>query len=244
MFVYYRTQGFLIKKIDQGEWDRIFVIYTRDFGKIKVLAKAERKIKSKLRAGLELFYLSEIEFIQGKTYKTLTDVVLLDSFQGIRKDLERLKIAYKISELLDNFLEFEQKDRDIWGLLSGTFNRLNNLKLEIKNSLEIIYYYFFWNFFSFLGYQPELYLCSICQKKLIPERLYFNFKEGGAVCSQCFEKIKSEEFQAISSETVKILRLILKRKWQIVKHLKIENKDIENLEDISNYYVSELQNNF
>ncbi|KPJ55867.1 hypothetical protein AMJ49_06190, partial [Parcubacteria bacterium DG_74_2] len=67
-----------MKKIDQGEWDRIFIIYTRDFGKLKVLARAERKIKSKLRAGLELFYLSEIEFIQGKNYKTLTNAVLIE----------------------------------------------------------------------------------------------------------------------------------------------------------------------
>ena len=59
MFTHYRTQGLIIKKINYREADRIFIIYTQDFGKLKVLARAERKIKSKLRAGLKLFYLSK-----------------------------------------------------------------------------------------------------------------------------------------------------------------------------------------
>jgi len=80
MFTHYRTEGFILKKIDRGEADRIFTVYTRDFGKLDLLAKAERKIKSKLRGGLELFYLSDIEFIQGKTHKTLTDTILVENF--------------------------------------------------------------------------------------------------------------------------------------------------------------------
>ena len=242
----------LINKINQGLYDRRFIIYTYDFGKLEILAKSERKINSKLRAGLELFYLSEIEFIQGKTYKILTDAVLIESFQNIRNQLDRLEIAFKISEILDRFLDLEQKDRKIWNLLSKTFNRLNNLKLlEIKNSLEIknwqleiIYYYFLWNFLAFLGYQPELYYCSICQNKLVPEKLYFSCADGGIVCNQCLEKINSPKVEAIDPETVKVLRFILREKWEVVKRLEIKEKNKENLKSISNYYVSELQSHF
>ncbi len=56
MFTHYRTQGIILKKEDRGEADRLFTIYTKDFGKLELLAKGERKIKSKLRGGLELFY--------------------------------------------------------------------------------------------------------------------------------------------------------------------------------------------
>jgi len=45
MFTYYRAQGFILKKEDRGEADRIFTIYTKDFGKLELLAKAVRKIK-------------------------------------------------------------------------------------------------------------------------------------------------------------------------------------------------------
>ena len=84
MAVHYRTQGFVLRKTDLREADQVFSIYTKDFGKLKILGKAIRKIKSKLRSGADLFYLSELEFIQGKAYKTLTDAIALNKFKNIR----------------------------------------------------------------------------------------------------------------------------------------------------------------
>lgn len=237
MFRHYRTQGFILKKTDWGEADRIFTIYTKDFGKLEILAKAERKIKSKLKGGLELFYLSEIEFIQGKTHKTLTDTILIDNFPILRKDLERLSIAYRISEVLDNLIKGQELDEKIWNLLNETFNKLNSS--EIRNlKLEILYYYFLWNLLSVLGYQPEVYNCSLCQKKLLPEKLYFNPKEGGIICQGCFKKLKSGK--EVDSETVKILRIILEKNWPILSKLKIEAKYLKGLASISKNYLSSI----
>ncbi len=86
MALHYRTCGFVIKKNDIAEADRIFTVFSQDFGKIKILGKAIRKITSKLKSGIDTFYLSEIEFIQGKTYKTLTDSVVLEKFENIKKN--------------------------------------------------------------------------------------------------------------------------------------------------------------
>ena len=161
MAVHYRTQGFIIKKTDRGESDRLFTIYTKDFGKLEILGRAIRKIKSKLRGGIELFYLSEIEFIQGKTHKTLTDTILIESFPNIRKNLERLKIAHQIAEVLDNLVVKEEKDDQVWQLLKEVFDKLNSFR-----KIEIIYYYFFWHLVSILGYEPEIHDCSIGEEKI------------------------------------------------------------------------------
>ena len=168
MATYYRTNGFIIKRTDRGEADRFLTIYTKDYGKLKILGKAIRKINSKLRSGAEIFYLSDIEFIQGKTHKTLTDAIIIDNFPGIRKDLGKLKIAYQISELLDDLIAGEEKDERIWQLFCETFEKFNTL--EIRNSnLEILYYYFFWNLVSFLGYRPELKPGSVGREKVNPD---------------------------------------------------------------------------
>ncbi|GAI11232.1 unnamed protein product, partial [marine sediment metagenome] len=134
-----------MKKEGRGEADQLFSIFTKDFGKLEILGRAIRKITSKLRAGSDLFYLSEIEFIQGKTYKTLTDAILIDTFKKIRKDPERLNLICQIADALDSLLGWEQRDSAIWELLNESFQRLNNLKLEI------VYYFFLWNLFSILG---------------------------------------------------------------------------------------------
>ncbi len=56
MFTHYQCSGFILKKKNIREADQIFTIYTKEFGKLKFLAKGSRKIKSKLRGGLKLFY--------------------------------------------------------------------------------------------------------------------------------------------------------------------------------------------
>lgn len=237
MFTHYRTQGFILKKEDRGEADRIFTIYTKDFGKLELLAKAVRKIKSKLRVGLELFYLSEVEFIQGKAHKTLTDAILINNFKNLKRDSEKLAIAYKILEVLDGLVKGQEPDEKIWRLLEETFEKLNGCSM-FHVSYSMIYHYFLWNFLSVLGYQLELYRCCLCQKKLTPENIFFNPKEGGLVCEQCKETAKEE--RPINPNTVKIIRILLKKDWLTLKKLKVEIKDFKSLKTISDYYLSEV----
>jgi len=204
MFLHYRTLGIIFKKEDRAEADQLFTVYTKDFGKLEVLGKAIRKISSKLRSGAEIFYLSEIEFIQGKTHKTLTDAILIEKFENLKNNLNKLKIAYKISQVLDNLVSGQEPDEKIWQLLNETFGKLN--KLEISNlKLELLYYYFFWNLVSLLGYRPEISNCTIQGKK-------------------------------INCDIAKIIKVILRKDWQILPRLKIEPNHLKLLKNVSQWY--------
>jgi DNA repair protein RecO (recombination protein O) len=143
--------GLILKKEDRGEADQLFTVYTKDFGKLEILGKAIRKISSKLRSGMEVFYLSEIEFIQGKGYKTLTDSLPLEKFKNLRQDLNRLKIAYQMAEAADDFLRGPEPDEKIWSLLLKVFRKIDDQKFSVRN-LPALYRYFLFNFLSFLGY--------------------------------------------------------------------------------------------
>ncbi len=207
MFVHYRTRGFILKKEERGEADLLFTVYTKDFGKIEVLGKAIRKTSSKLRSGTEIFYLSEIEFVQGKVYKTLTDAFLIEKFRNIRTDLKKLRIAHKISVISDELIKEQEADGRIWRLFQDVFEKLDNWKN--KESLEIIYYYFFWNLVSLLGYQPEIKSDSVCGKK-------------------------------IDADLAKILKIIIKKNWQVLASLKIIPSHLKLLKNISQWYNKEV----
>ena len=235
MAVHYQTQGFIFKKADQGEADRLFTVFTKDFGKLEILGKAIRKIKSKLRGGTDIFYFTDLEFIQGKTYKTLTEALLIEKFPGIRKKLVKLRIAHKITEVLDNLLRGEEKDPRVWNLLINTFKELNQESKSLSQSL-LLYYYFLWNFLSLSGYGPELYNCIFCQKKLTPSPLYFNYREGGIMCDACLRKTKKG--QKISSDLIKLLRFFLGKDWPTVSRLKINESHLKHLKIISEDYLS------
>ncbi|MFH1180893.1 MAG: DNA repair protein RecO [bacterium] len=228
MFVHYRTQGLVVEKRERGEADLIFTIYTKDFGKLEILGRAVRKISSKLRSAVRVFCLSEMEFVQGKRYKTLTDAILIEKFGNIKKDLGRLAVAHKIADILDELISGQERDEKVWRLLKETFDILDNRRIV---NWQIVFYFFFWNFISLLGYRPELYCCSFCKKKLEPERLFFSHKEGGVICQNCAKRAELKE--EIDSEAVKILRIIIRKDWEMLSKLKIDKNSLKELQTIS-----------
>ena len=128
-----------------------------------------------------------------------------------------------------------KKDEEIWQLLMEAFNKLN-ARYKEKDTVYKVYYYFFWNFLFLLGYRPEIYNYVSCQKRLVPEKLYFTSEEGGVVCYKCSKGIKTKK--EISPEVIKILRIILKKDWMLLEKIKIEQKFQKILNIISKDYLS------
>ena len=155
MALHYRTQGIILKKRDVGEADRVFVVFTKDFGKLTLRAVSERKITSKLRGGLELFNLSELEFIQGKTHKTITDAAPVNVYPVMRKSLERVRAMARFAEVADELLRGQERDDNIWKLFRETLVVLDKPVLR-EREINVLAYYFLWKLLSFAGYSPSL----------------------------------------------------------------------------------------
>jgi DNA repair protein RecO (recombination protein O) len=235
MFTLYRTQGIVLAKKDRGEADRIFVFYTKDFGRLELLAKSERKIKSKLRAGLDIFYLSEVEFFQGKRQKTITDAILIDKFGNLRKSLEKLKVVYQISALAGKLLKGEEPENRIWRLFNEVLQKLDLPRTE-GPAVLLLYHYFLWNFLSFLGYRLDFYNCFLCHKRITLGELFINPKEGGLVCKNCKKKVLKAE--SIDPDLVKIIRIFYKRDLPTLGRLRIKESALKDLNSMSKKYLS------
>jgi len=231
----YSTEGFVIKEIDHGEADCFFTVFTKDFGKIRVLGKGIRKIKAKLRGGLQIFNHIYLEFIQGKYFFTATEAVCKDAFSLIKSDSEKLKAVYFVCDILERLIR-EEKDERIWLLILRIFKKIENPEF-IGKKLELLVYYFEWSLFDILGYHPELYKCVNCRERLKEGDLFFSVINGGILCSQC--KNKDRGAISISVDNLKVLRLILGRKKEILQKLKISEKNSQ-LELITRYYVGSI----
>ncbi len=234
MAEYYRTKAFVFKKQDKGEADRVFSIFTEDFGRLEVTGKAIRKIASKLRAGIDMFYFSEIEFIQGKNKKILTDAVKIKKFFVLYESPEKIKIALQIADILDNFIKGQEKDKKVFEFLEEFFCNFSEKGKKIKN-YRLALNYFFWNFISFQGYRLQVKSCAGCHQKLNPYSIYFSGKDGGIICGHCASnnKFKNGQYQKINSDIAKILRLILNKDWHIISKLKVDQPSMNLLESIS-----------
>ncbi len=73
------TKAFILNEYEQGESDKVYKLFTKDFGVIFALAKSVRKLESKLRFHLEKTKLVSVTLVKGKEIWRLTGV---ESFEG------------------------------------------------------------------------------------------------------------------------------------------------------------------
>ena len=154
MAIHYRTQAVVLRKREVGEADRVFTVFTRDFGKVNLVAVGERKITSKLRGGLEVLCLSEVEFVEGRR-NTIIDSSLVEGYRFLKTDLRRTRAALRIIETLDVFLKGQAQDEKAWKLLTETLDTLNDPMVS-PAKWSPLYYYFFWNLVSLQGFRPNM----------------------------------------------------------------------------------------
>lgn len=237
MFTHYRSRGIILDKRNRGEADQLFTVFTEDFGMIEVLGRAIRKTSSKLRAGMEVFYLSEVEFIEGKFYKTLTDAVAQKKFFSSSSALQNLSLAWRIAEFAQK-LGSPQEDRIIFFFLKRIFEDLQTPLPKEKQSLFLSF--FLWSLASLMGYKPELSVCVRCSRSLQTGAGGFALQEGGAVCRSCFLNIPKQDRIAIRLDSVKLIRFFLSHPWHEVKKLRLQGAPLRELRGISLSYFRSL----
>lgn len=120
------TQGIILSRTDYGEADRILTLLTPEYGKLRLLAKGVRKVKSKLAGGIELFSVSHITFIRGRgEMGTLISTRLIRHYGNIVGDITRVQLGYELIKTLNKATE-DEPEPEYFHLLQATFEALDD----------------------------------------------------------------------------------------------------------------------
>jgi DNA repair protein RecO (recombination protein O) len=146
------TQGIVLTRTDYGEADRILKFLTPNHGKVSAIAKGVRKSKSKLAGGIELFSVSELSFIVGRSeIYTTTSARLLKYYDNIVKDLNRTSTAYEFIRVLNRATE-DSTESAYFTLLNSSLMALDDLDLDP----EITKLWFNMQLIEIAGHSPNL----------------------------------------------------------------------------------------
>jgi DNA repair protein RecO (recombination protein O) len=147
------TTGIVLSRTDYGEADRILTLLTPDYGKLTLMAKGVRRVKSKLAGGIELFSVSTVTFIQGRgDMGTMVSTRLVKYYSHIVEDLDRTMLGYDLIKLLKRNTE-DQVDAEYFALLRYAFEALDDPALP----LDLIRFWFTAQLLSFAGHTPNLH---------------------------------------------------------------------------------------
>jgi len=195
-----RVDAVVLRHSDFGEADRLLTLYTRQRGKMRVIAKGARKIASRKAGHIEPFTNVTMQLATGRDMFILTQADTLDAYLPLREDLILTSQASYVIELLDRFTyEDEMENSAIFRLLTDTLSRLAS---RIDPWLVLRHYEM--RLLDQLGFRPQLFECVNCGREIKAEDQYFSFRAGGAICPRCGQGLPN--LHLISVEALKYLR--------------------------------------
>ena len=146
------SQAIVLSRTDYGEADRIITLLTPDYGKLRVMARGVRRMKSKLAGGIELFSVSDITFIRGRgEIGTLVSTRLRVYYRNIVRDIDRVQLGYELIKSLNKATE-DAPEVDYFELLERSFAALDDAAI----SLELVQLWFQAQLLRLAGYTPNL----------------------------------------------------------------------------------------
>jgi len=134
------TAGIVLRKRKFSETSLIVSWCTEARGCIQTVAKGARRAKSPFAGKLDLFFESDISIIVSRksNLHTLTEVVLKNTFAGIRQNYLRTQTAAYFVELIEICTERDHREPELFSLLHRAFGYLdaNNPNLRAVTHFE------------------------------------------------------------------------------------------------------------
>lgn len=202
-----RSAAVVIGSFPLGESDRVVTFYSRDFGKIRGVAKASRRIKSRFMGALELLTLGELVFFDtGRSELVQIDHFdIVRPFAGIREDLERLGRASWIVECVASLTADHDRHAALYGLLIRSLRAL-----EGPAPPERVAVCFGVRSLDVLGHRPRLDACTVCGLAYPFARA--SLGPGGVVCAACARR--EGGLPAVSGPAVAALGRLRFVRWE------------------------------
>jgi DNA repair protein RecO (recombination protein O) len=225
-----RTEAIVLKRTNFGEADRLLTLYTREFGKMKAIAKGARKPQSRKTGHVELFMRSHFMLAEGRDLAIITQVEMVEAYPALRADLVRATYASYMVELLDCFTVEEDANQDIYRLLAEALywvNASDDLRLAAR-AYEL-------RLLGRTGFQPQLFSCLSCDQAVQEQDQFFSAELGGLLCPNCRHADRSA--RPISATAVKVLRYLQTRPWETVHTLQLKRPLHAELETIMHLYL-------
>ena len=147
----YKAEGVVLSRRDLGDADRIVTLFTREFGRRRLVARGSRRPTSQLAPHIELFTRVRLMGVVGANLDVLTQAQSLETYQRFRSDLAAFAAAGWAVELLDGLSEDGEAAPDAYAALTAFLRALNGATADPEPLLSALAI----NLLDMHGYAPR-----------------------------------------------------------------------------------------
>jgi DNA repair protein RecO (recombination protein O) len=180
-----KALALVVRGTDWSETSRITTLFTREFGKVRALAKGGRRLKSNFECAFDLLSVCRIVFLRKASggLDLLTEARLEEQFPVLREKLPALYAGYYVAELLSDGTQDYDPHPALFDAALGALRELGKgvPPPAVATGFELVW-------LKELGYSPRLDACATCGAEVFPDgaiRAVYSPAAGGVLCPGC-----------------------------------------------------------
>jgi DNA repair protein RecO (recombination protein O) len=226
----YKVEGIVIKTIPYGESNIIITLYTKELGKVGVMARGAKKPKSRFASISQLFTYGIFVFQKSQGLGTLQQGESLHSFRKIREDLVKTAYAAYLVELLDRHTAENEMRSDLYGWMKQALEYI-----DFGIDPEVITFLFEMKIMKVAGIVPELSKCVSCKRT--EGHFSFSIREGGFLCERC--RFKDPYTIKISEAAARLLHMFYHFDLNRLGNVSLKKETKKELRTLVDAYMDE-----
>ncbi len=208
----YKVEAVVLRARDCGGGDKLLTLYSREYGKMKVMAHGVAKPYSRKRGAVQPFVFSKFLLRRGRELDAVSQCEAVETFSYLGTDLGKIVFASYMAELVDALTPELVPDGELFVLF------LDTLRLMADYDDELLLRSFEIKIAALMGYRPVLDTCAGCHRPVGGE-VFFSPEQGGVLCAGC----GSGDLGALacSRGLVEILKILLSWRPARLHQLKV-----------------------
>jgi DNA repair protein RecO (recombination protein O) len=233
----FKTNAIVIRSANYGESDKIVTFLTKDFGKLKGIAKGARRSRKRFQNALGLFSHLRLMFFDkgGIGLVRAEGCDILHSFPRIREDLKKIVYGNYYLELANEMAGEREGNREVFELLLSFLSDLEEMDPQ-EEQLRL----FEIRMLSLFGYQPNMGRCNLCQRgwedlKEIPG-VFFSLEKGSLVCEKC--STVWNNLIPFSLGTARLIEKVAQMELPKIQRLKFTQQSLSESREILPRFIS------
>jgi len=231
-----KATALVLRTTDFSETSLIVTLLTREFGKVRGLAKGARRMKGPFESALDLLGLCRIVFLRksSDSLDLLTEAKLERRFRPFEGKLSNLYAAYYVAELLNELTDDYDPHPELFDAACETLEALSK-----SSSVPVVLVRFELTALRVLGHLPSFGACGECGNVVEPVgRVAFSQLAGGVLCQQC--RVGQKQVVSISAGVIKVLTRFAEAEGDAWRRIELDARTHGELRAVLNHYWTHL----
>ncbi len=233
MSLYNKTEAIVLGHHDFGEADKVVTLYTKEFGKLKAVAKGVRRVKSRFGSAMEPFSHDHLMLYmpRKRNLYVVTGSRIIRTHKELRENFDSFITGSYLTEVVNKLTEPEEPNRHLFSLILQAFRQIP------KQDRDIIIVIFAVKFLADAGYKLILEKCVFCEKPIpLEEERKLSIQHGGLLCRKCqYRDVQAMDVSPLAVQYLKRIGMVDLTK---LGKIKMENSIKDELKRIVHFYLS------